>query len=311
MTEPRTAQSAHFATLDPALPSVAELPPGEIITASLPDGRQVQGSVYRSVHGPDDVQRLWEPSLLWEFTPLLGDTGTEGMRALLAALRSWLWREVPDSELVDPDTAVRVMWPSRDVDCTPALLRSGFVPLTVFAVRPPDPDPAPARRNDLLVRRAKAADLRDLVALQMDELRYTTRVTGSALRENAERLLTGPLSRALQPGGQVLIAESAGVAVGMVSCGWAAPILGSSIERLLPGGRWGYVSTLSVSPAARGAGVGRALMAVAHRQLNTDDVRGCYLYYNIANPLSSVFWPRRGYRPLWTSWTARPAAELR
>lgn len=304
------AQSAHFAAVDTQLPPFTGLPPGELIKASLPDGRQVHGSVYRSVHGPDDVQSLWEPRTLWECTPLLGDTGRDGMRTVLAALGSWLRGEVPEAELNDPDTAVRVMWPSRDVDRAPALLAAGFVPLTVLAMRPASADDLHAR-EDLVVRRATTADLEELVTLGVHELRYSTSVNGSTLRDDAERLLEGPLRRALLFGGRVLLAEAGGVALGAASCGWASPSPGSSIERLLPDGRWGYVGTLSVAPTARGSGVGRALMSAAHRELCVSEVRGTYLYYDIGNPLSSVFWPRRGYRPLWTKWTARPAGAVR
>ena len=36
-------------------------------------------------------------------------------------------------------------------------------------------------------------------------------------------------------------------------------------------------------------------------------VRGTFLFYHPANPLSPVFWHRQGYRPLWTMWIRRPA----
>jgi hypothetical protein len=35
------------------------------------------------------------------------------------------------------------------------------------------------------------------------------------------------------------------------------------------------------------------------------------LHYEQANPLSGPFWSHRGYRPLWTSWEARPARVIR
>jgi hypothetical protein len=35
------------------------------------------------------------------------------------------------------------------------------------------------------------------------------------------------------------------------------------------------------------------------------------LHYEQVNPLSGPFWSHRGYRPLWTSWEARPARALR
>ncbi|MGH3516151.1 MAG: GNAT family N-acetyltransferase [Haloechinothrix sp.] len=310
MTNLVATQADLFAALDPLLPPVSQLPAGEVIIASLRDGRQVHGSVYRAVHGPDSVESLWQPRVVWEFTPLLGDTGRAGMDAALAAFRSWIDREVPSSEVTDPDTAAQVRWPSRDVAVAPALRAHGFVPMTTFAVRERQSGTT-AARTDVVVRRATTADLDDLVALELAELRYSVDVIGGTARENAEHLLFRPLQRALMFGGRVLVAELAGVAVGVASCGWSSPVPGSSIEGLLPDGRWGYVGTLSVTPAARGSGIGRALMAEAHRELTVDGVRGTYLYYDIANPLSSVFWPRQGYRPLWTKWTAKPAATFR
>jgi len=65
--------------------------------------------------------------------------------------------------------------------------------------------------------------------------------------------------------------------------------------------------SLYVAKQARGQGVGRALMSVAHRELNVPGVLGTFLFYNPINPLSSVFWHRQGYRPLWTMWIRRPA----
>jgi len=35
------------------------------------------------------------------------------------------------------------------------------------------------------------------------------------------------------------------------------------------------------------------------------------LHYEQTNPLSAPFWARHGYRPLWTSWEARPACTMR
>jgi GNAT superfamily N-acetyltransferase len=136
-------------------------------------------------------------------------------------------------------------------------------------------------------------------------------VTGTPSRPESRRLLDAALRRSLRYGGRVWIAEIDGIAVGVANGGWARPVAGSSIEHRLRDGRWGYVRTLSVAAHARGTGVGKALMAVAHRELDDGDVCGTYLYFNPANPRSSVFWPRQGYRPLWMSCEARPAAALR
>ncbi|MQA61428.1 MAG: GNAT family N-acetyltransferase [Actinophytocola sp.] len=304
------AQTAVHTGLDPRLPAMSNPPPGTAITASLPDGRAVAGSVYRSLNAADAVESLWEPRTVWEFSPLIGDTGSAGMAAALAAMRAWLAGDAAE-EIADPDTAIEVMWPSRDVGVAPALLGHGFVPMTTLAVRTGRHDDPGAGRAEVDVRRATMTDLPELVAIELAELDYSLRVIGGTMRSNAEELLTTALRRAVFFGGRVLIAESGGVAVGAVDCGVASPAPGSSIEYRLREGRWGYVGTLSVVPAARGTGVGRVLMAAAHAMLAADADAGTYLFYDLANPLSSAFWPRQGYRPLWTKWVCKPAARMR
>jgi len=52
-------------------------------------------------------------------------------------------------------------------------------------------------------------------------------------------------------------------------------------------------------------------MAHVHQEFHAAGATGTYLYYNPTNPLSSVFWHRQGYRPLWTTWEIHPASALR
>lgn len=303
------AQTRLRAELDPALPALPA-PAEPPVTARLPDGTAVHCDVYRAVYGADAVQSLWQPRLVWEATPLLGDAGEAGMDAVLDGLRRWLDTEIPAEESGDQDTAVELYWPSRDVDVAPALFRHGFVPLSTLAVRTGTPAPVPAR-DGVSVRRATLSDLDELVALQAEELSYSLRVVGGTMRANATELITTSLRRSVYFSGRVLLAESGGLAVGVADCGIARTAPGTMIERRLPSGQWGYVGTLSVSPSARGTGVGGALVDAAHEMLDAEAERGTFLFYDLANPLSTVFWPRKGYRPLWTKWVCKPAARLR
>jgi hypothetical protein len=52
-------------------------------------------------------------------------------------------------------------------------------------------------------------------------------------------------------------------------------------------------------------------MSVVHNEFHREGTAGTFLYYNPPSPLASIFWPRQGYRPLWTSWELRPASALR
>nr|WP_281373726.1 GNAT family N-acetyltransferase [Haloechinothrix aidingensis] len=126
------------------------------------------------------------------------------------------------------------------------------------------------------------------------------------MRAEAAELVDAALRDALDAGEPIFVAEDAGQVMGMARAGWTSPERNSSIAHRLPAGTWARVDTLSVAPEARGHGVGQRLMSVAHAELVTTGVRGSYLYYDTANPLSSVFWPRQGYRPLWTLWATSP-----
>ncbi|GLZ36747.1 GNAT family N-acetyltransferase [Actinokineospora sp. NBRC 105648] len=299
------AQSARFAGLDPLLPAAVEPPPGDTLTAALPDGRRVAGVLCRTVLTPGTPQTLWSASEVWELHPLLGAAGGSGMAALLRRWPSVLARMSPGL-----DSACVVNWPSRDAESTGALLAHGFVPLAVLAVRTGLAEQT-APETGVRVRRAVAGDLDVLVDSAMAEVRYSSQVGGAVPRPGAERIKRETLRAHLAQADPMWVAERDGVPVGHVE-GWhTTSTPGSWAETRVPHGRWAYVNCLSVLPEARGSGVGRALMAQAHRELLVPGTAGAFLYYNPPNPLSPVFWARQGYRPLWTVWEVRPAGALR
>lgn len=284
-----------FAALDPLLPATIDAGGGERLTAPV-SGGQTQAVLYPARH--EGWAALWRASLTWELTPLSASTGPEGMSALLTALRRRL-----GTEEHGPDSACAVTWPARDLPTATALREHGLSPAMVLAVRGPTPAPEPD--PEVVVRRATDADLAELLKLWLAELRYSALVGPATPRPGAAGMLEDRLRRALWAGEPVWLAEVEGVTRGMAACGWPAP------ARLLPAGRWGYVGTVSVAPQARGSGIGRALMAMAHRELLARPAKGTFLFYSPHNALSSVFWHRQGYRPLWTTWEVRPANALR
>lgn len=310
MTSSRTlreTQAARFAGLDPLLPPAAPDPAGDVLTAALASGERVAGVLCRSVHGPGAPTSLWSALDTWELFPLVGDAPGPGIDALLRA-----WRQVMDATGVpDRDSACVVTWPSRDVEGSAALLAHGFQPLSVLAIRTEPDVPTTQPPPGLAVRRATARDLDVVVPLALAELTYSASVGGTILRPDAPGLKRAALGYRIGHGDQVWLAERDGVAVGLAEC-WLTDADPAARRRFpVPPGRWGYVNTVSVLPGARGTGVGRAMMSWAHRELHRAGAIGTYLYYNPPNPLSSVFWPRQGYRPLWTVWETRPAGALR
>lgn len=300
MTPAAERQRARFAALDPMLPPPPPLPAGEPVEAA-----GAFGTIAHVRFPAGSWQRLWSPAHLQILSAILPLDAAGGMSALLSA-----WRERIALGDDEPDSSCTVTWPSRDVAVSRALLDHGLAPQLALAVR------APAAGGEysvpgVTIRASTYGDLEEIVGLRLEELHYTSLVGHGVVRPGAGALLAEEVRRGLQFGGRVWIAEEEGVTVGMVTTGKRSPIPGDALAGRLPPGEWGYVGTLAVTAAARGRGIGRALTAVAHDELFSPSLRGTFVSYNPANPLSPVFWHRQGYRPLWTTWAACPAAALR
>ena len=298
------AQKARFAEVDRLVPAPRTLPEGERLTAATAGGEQVIGVLQTRTHAPGALDLLWSARHVWQFFPFPGTTGPDGMDALLRA-----WRHRMDAESPGPDSACAVTWPSRDAPSIRAFLDHGMVPISVLATRLAPPPPAP-RPRELTLRRARPEDFEEVLALSCETVAYSAQVAFHG-RENARELLTPQLERNLAAGGPIWLAELDGIVVAAADCGWVESAPGSWAAELLPAGRWGYVNSVATRLDVRGRGIGQALMAAVHRDFHALGAVGTYLYYNPPNPLSSVFWPRQGYRPLWTFWEVQPASALR
>ncbi|MEV4315264.1 GNAT family N-acetyltransferase [Actinocrispum sp. NPDC049592] len=295
------AKSAWFAELDPQLPAAVRPPDGDVITAALPTGERVAGILTTTSVAPDSTTSLWSALQVWELHPMIG---ANGMTELLAQWSTMMGRRAPGA-----DSACLVTWPSRDAAATRAFLAHGMVPLSTLAIRTGGallPSPGNVR-----VRRARPKDIAVALPLAMAELEYSAQVGGSVLRPGAREIKRTALTRHITQGDPVFLAERDGIAVGLAECWFSDSAAGSWSETRMRHGHWGYVNSLSVAPDARGEGVGRELMSVVHRELAADGAVNTFLYYNPPNPLSTVFWARQGYRPLWTIWEIRPAGALR
>lgn len=298
------AQTARLERVDPLLPPAAVPPDGDVLTATLPGGDHVGGVVARVRYEPGTAPTLWSASDVVELHPLLGAAGGPGMDALLRELRRMVERAAPG-----PDSACVVTWPSRDVAAAEPLLAHGFAPLSTLAVRTDAGGPEPD--NGLAVRLATIRDLDVALELELAELAFSAMVGAAIERPDAREVKRAALSANLEQGDPVWLAERDGAVVGLAHARMVDALPGSLSGTRLRPGRWGYVNSVSVRPDVRGTGVGRRLMAVAHRELARLGATGTFLYYNPPNPLASVFWARQGYRPLWTIWEVRPAGALR
>jgi ribosomal protein S18 acetylase RimI-like enzyme len=301
-------QTTWFEQVDPLLPRAAPLPDGHVLTAALPRGDRVAGVLTDTVFEPGTATTLWSALELFELHPLLGAAGGAGMDALLRE-----WRRLLDRRQVGADSACLLTWPSRDAQAAQPLLAHGFAPLTSLAVRPVRAGTPVGRapQAGVRIRPATPADLDVVLALELAELEYSALVGAAIVRPDAEVVKRAALTRHIEQGDAIWLAEREGVVAGVAHCRLLDVRSDGLIGTRLRPGRWGYVNCVSVAEDARGAGVGRELMAVAHHELHRRGANGTFLYYNPPNPLASVFWARQGYRPLWTSWELRPATALR
>ena len=312
LTELLGEQQRRFAEIDPGLPPAAPPPPGEVVVVADDAGGEVAGVLTQHTWPAGSGPLLWSAAEVTELHPVLGGAGRVGVDRLVTEWRARLPARVRHAS----DSAAVVTWPSRDVVAARAFLDHGLVPLAVLAVRRPGPPTtpivtAPPGDPPLHVRRARDDDLEACVGLAMHEIAYSSMVGGSVLRPDAEAVKRTSLRERFARDEPVWLAEQDGLAVGLLECGLTDATPGSWLAGLLPPGRWGYVNCASVLPGHRGAGVGHALVGAALPGLQPPGARGSYLYYNPPNPISSVFWPRHGYRPLWTLWEVRPATGLR
>jgi GNAT superfamily N-acetyltransferase len=298
-----------------------------VLTVTGADGQlTAAGTCEHWVGDAESLELSWGAARRFQLTPQIAGPDVAGaLDDLLSQWRDHL-AAVPGTD--DEDTAALVMWPSRDIDGIRALLRRGLAPMEVIAARPtgrhPDgPTDAPPRRAEgsatpdaspaqqgLRIRRAGPADIDAVVRLGVEVIRFDAHFggvterpgTAAAMRREAAGLLAGS-----EP--WTWLAERDGTAIGLLAAerpeaaGWIAPMVGPAPVA--------YLMLMFVLPGERASGVGAALTARLHREVAAAGVAVTLLHYEQSNPLSVPFWSQQGYRPLWTSWAARPARTLR
>jgi GNAT superfamily N-acetyltransferase len=308
------------------------LPPGcdTVLTVTGADGQPTaSGTCEHWVGDAESLELSWGAARRFQLAPqIAGPDVAAALDDLLSQWRDHL-AAVPGTD--DHDAAALVMWPSRDIHGIRTLLRHGLAPMEVLAARltghhpvgptdrPPrraeglavsaSPHASPAQRG-LRIRRAGPADLDAVVRLGVEVIRFDAHFgsvterpgTAAAMRREAAGLLAGP-----EP--WTWLAERDGTAIGMLAAqrpeaaSWIAPMV-----RLTPAA---YLMLMFVLPGERASGVGGALTARLHREVEAAGVVVTLLHYEQSNPLSVPFWSQQGYRPLWTAWAARPACTVR
>lgn len=312
--------------IDPLLPESVAPPPGcgaEFVVAGA-DGRSAAIATCEHWEGAaESLELTWGAARRLRLAAQM--SGPDIGNALDQLLSQWRDHLGCVPGVDGEDIAAVVTWPSRDIDGVAALVRHGLAPFNVLAARTTGRGPAngPARqvgdgaggiagtaRQDLRIRRAAQADIDTVVRLGLEAIRFDAHFggvierpgTADALRRDTAGLLAGRQA-------WTWLAERDGTAIGMLaaerpeSAGWIAPMTRASPVA--------YLKLMIVLPGERGNGVGAALVDRLHREADAAGVAVTLLHYEQTNPLSVPFWSQQGYRPLWTSWEARPARAIR
>jgi GNAT superfamily N-acetyltransferase len=301
-----------------------------VVTVTGADGPPAAtGTCEHWVGDAESLELSWGAARRFQLAPQIAGPDVAG--ALDGLLSQWRDHLAAVPGTGDEDSAALVMWPSRDIDGIRTLLRHGLAPMDVIAARPTgrhpvgptdaapgraeglavsaSPDASAAQRG-LRIRRAGPADIDAVVRLGVEVIRFDAHFggvterpgTAAAMRREAAGLLAGP-----EP--WTWLAERDGTAIGLLAAqrpeaaSWIAPMV-----RPAPAA---YLMLMFVLPGERASGVGGALTARLHREVAAAGVAVTLLHYEQSNPLSVPFWSQQGYRPLWTSWAARPARTVR
>ena len=284
---------------------------GAVFSVPDADGRPIALGGCEHWHGePESLELSWGAARRFQLTACVG--GPDPGVALDELLQLWCAHLAAASGADDPDSAAVVVWPSRDVDGIRTLLRRGFAPRSVVAARRASPashgqlPPAPTGFD---IRRASPADVDTVTRLGLEVIRYDAHFGGVVDRPSTVAALRAEMAAILaEPAPWIWLAEREGCAIGVLigeqpPARWIAPLVGA--------GPVAYNMLTFVSHADRGSGVAAALVGYFHEAARKTGVPVTLLHYEQTNPLSAPFWARQGYRPLWTSWEARPACTVR
>ncbi len=320
ISEINRAVGQRWRGIDPLLPEPGDLPEGcrpPLVAGGKErkdGGLAGMGICHHQYVPADSLAQTWSTATRFVLTMRLGAPDT------LAAADDLLgqWRDhlaglpKPGTDaMAADDSAAVVTWPAREVSGVRALLRHGLQPFAVIAVRSAGrPTPAHKKIPELLIRQAEPDDLDAVAELDMGVIGYDAYFGGSIPRPATPTLVRAGARTELQRRpGWTWLALYRGRPVGLVVV--EPPDQATWIAGMTRPGTTVYLQSMFIRPEERGTGTGAALVAHVHDALDVRGIDLTLLHYAQVNPLSAPFWHRMGYRPLWTTWEARPASALR
>src|SRR5579862_238180 len=311
ITEINEAVGQRWRSIDRLLPEPADLPKhcGKALVATGKDGRLAGLAFCRHQHVPaDSLAQTWDAATRFTLTMRLREADTQAADDLLTQWRDHLKHQ---PEAGEDDTSATVTWPSRDVTGVKALQKHGLQPLSVIAARPAGlPTPRPGQALPPVIRQAEPADLDAVTELELGVIHYDAQFGAAIPRPATPELVRESTRKTLErrPGWTWLATKrSKPVGLAVVE----PPHEATWIAGLARPGTIAYLPSMYLCPEERGTGTGTALITSVHHALDTRGIDLSLLHYAQLNPLSGPFWHRMGYRPLWSTWAARPASTLR
>jgi GNAT superfamily N-acetyltransferase len=307
------AVARRWQAIDPLLPDPTAMPVGcgEPLVVNADNGRMAGLGICVHQHVPvESLNQTWGAADRFLLTPRL--TAQDTYQATDALLSQWRDHLAGVAATRGEDTSAGITWPSRDITGVRALLRHGLQPLTVIAARarPAGAPRPPSQVPGVTVRAAGPADEEQVLDLELRLIRYDGHFGGPVWRRDTPSLVRWEVRASLERQATwTWLAERDGRAIGLLvtqpppEAGWIAGMTAPSPAA--------YLQTMFVAPEERDTGVGALLVRTLHARLDSAGVAVTLLHHSQVNPLSGPFWNRMGYRPLWTSWEARPARALR
>jgi ribosomal protein S18 acetylase RimI-like enzyme len=258
---------------------------------------------------PDDPRYTYLPPHLLSVGPLVTHASSDAAAAecyplLLAEIRRHAVR------LGRPH--LQVQNPAGNQVATGVWRRLGLRLELVMAVRRlAGWSPSATPPAGVTVRRAEPADLDGLTDLALELHRYHAEhasigVSADQPRETNHRVAAGNLAASDDTTRQLAAEDGAGRLVGTITA--SIRRLGDDdLQRYLYPARYGYIGLTSVTAAARGTGVGRALVDAVMTWFRASGLDAVMLIYAHDNPLAARFWTRAGFTPHLEIYAESPA----
>ncbi len=287
------ATADRVAALDPRVRLPRRPGPADGAVVAVDEAGAVRGHVRPEPRelAAEDESRMFAPDRSAGWVDAAAD-GPAAVDALAAAVRR------PGTPGAEADG---VLWPAADELSAGWWAAAGLERAAHYALRPPDPLPAPLPAG-VAVHPARAADTEAVLALHADAVVFQAAVSPYVRAVPAGE--AGFRRRLVEGRSSTHVAVAGGELVG--ACEWwvqpAVPDADGS--GLLPPGRYAYLNSVAVRFESRGVGVGRALVAAALEAAGPD-LAGSTLWFTEHNPIAGHVWPHLGWRPLWTSWERR------